>query len=136
MDEDLERAPEEDDLTGRGSETAVSRVLWDLTDGGDGPPDQDGDGIAIGASEVLRAMMAQFEQPGAYPALSSFLRFLVERGTLGRAELAGMLPRTGQPTEHLLPADPEGVWPPARPASTPSTPTACTSRTRGCSCSG
>ena len=67
---------------GQGSELGVLEILWDLNDGGPGSDDQDADGAALGPGPILRAMIDMRELPGAYPSVSSFLAFLVERGEL------------------------------------------------------
>src|SRR5690606_7351446 len=111
VDEDLEGGGGPHTVAGLGSETSVARVLWDLTDGGDGPPDTDGDGLSIGAAPILEAMIAQAAEPGAYPSLPSFLRFLVARGLVERDALVAMLSRTGQPADELLPQAEAATWP-------------------------
>lgn len=96
---------------GLGSEASVIDILWDLTDGVDGYPDEDHDGVALGPAPLLRAMMELSDEPGAYPSLASFLRHITgaEGGRaplLSPDALRDMLRRTGQP-ESLLTAE----WP-------------------------
>jgi hypothetical protein len=107
IDEDVEHpsAPR-----GLGSERTVAAVLWDLTDGGEGPVDRDDDGVALGAPAVLTAMQRAFEEPGAFVALPSFLRFLVRTGVVEETALRRMLEVTGEDPV-LLPRDDRSVWP-------------------------
>ncbi|MFO0627832.1 MAG: hypothetical protein U0325_19645 [Polyangiales bacterium] len=96
---------------GVGSETSVSDILWDLTDGVDGYPDEDHDGVALGPAPLLRVMMEFSDEPGAYPSLATFLRRITEAHgdrapLLSRDELLAMLRRVGQP-ESVLTAE----WP-------------------------
>jgi hypothetical protein len=63
---------------GVGAETSVSDILWDLTDGVDGYPDEDHDGVALGPAPLLRAMTEFADEPGAYPSLATFLRRITE----------------------------------------------------------
>lgn len=91
---------------GIGAESSVVEVLWDLTDGVEGFPDEDGDGVALGPAPLLRAMMEFADEPGAYPSLPSFLRRITRaEGTraplLTTEALRDMLRRTRQP-ESLL----------------------------------
>ena len=110
VDEDIESGL--DEVPGIGSESGVSKVLWDLADGAEGgPPDTDQDGIALGPAVLLRAMEAHAQEEGAYPSLSSFLAFLVRTGAVSRADLGAMLLRTGQPRAALLPDDGSIPWP-------------------------
>ncbi len=107
VDEDLEAA--EDPFPGMASETSVSKVLWDLSDGVEGLPDADDDGIALGAAPILEAMMAHAREPGAFPSLPSFLRHL-GGGRVPEAELRAMLTATGEPADELLPGE-TLAWP-------------------------
>jgi hypothetical protein len=100
VDHDLERGVP--GPAGPGSEIGVAEVLWDLADGDAELPDRDGDGVALGAAAVLRAMFALREVPGAYPSLPSFLRFLVARGVVQERALVAMLDRTTQRAASLL----------------------------------
>ena len=98
---------------GIGSEGSVTDILWDLTDGLDGYPDADNDGVAIGPAPLLRVMMEFNEVPGAYPCLGSFLQRITEAHgdrapLLSREELRAMLRRTGQPTSLV---DEPNAWP-------------------------
>lgn len=98
---------------GIGSETSVTDVLWDLTDGVEGYPDADQDGVALGPAPILRAMMELSEEPGAYPSLGAFLvRLTLPYGArpalVTRDALADMLRRTGQPASML---DEGARWP-------------------------
>lgn len=95
---------------GEGSEQTVGEVLWDLVDGSAGLEDGDNDGVALEPAELMRAMMALNEVDGAYPALASFLRFLVDSGRVAEMELKTMLERTGQPDD-LLPPVGSPTWP-------------------------
>jgi hypothetical protein len=70
----------------------------------------DGDGVALGPEPVMRAMMELAAVEGAFPALPTFLRFVVQRGLVSEEALASMLQRTGEPAE-LLPRDDRLVWP-------------------------
>lgn len=104
VDEDMER--HDWGLPGLGSEASVCRILWDLSDGAGDQPDRDGDGVAIGPAPLLEAMIELREVEGAYPALSSFLRHLIESGRISRADLQSMLQRTGEPASLI-----DAVWP-------------------------
>lgn len=95
---------------GVGSERTVAGVLWDLTDGGEGPVDRDDDGVALGAPAVLAAMRRAHEEPGAFIALPSFLRFLVRTGVVEEEAVRRMLATTGEDPS-LLPADGRADWP-------------------------
>lgn len=105
---------------GLGSERSVAGVLWDLTDGeraagegeaaGASATDRDGDGVALGAARVLAAMTGAYEEPGAFVALPSFLRFLVRTGVAEEGALRRMLAATGEEGA-LLPADDRSIWP-------------------------
>ncbi len=108
VDEDLERA--DDPLPGLGSETSVSAVLWDLSDGAGELPDQDQDGIAIPPSAILETMVDLAQHDDVYGSLPAFLRRCVVRGAVPPDRLASMLQRTGEP-EDLLPPDDTPVWP-------------------------
>jgi len=96
-------------LRGMGSEAGVSEILWDLTDGGD-VEDTDSDGISLGPAAVFGAMLELAEDPGAYPAIHSYLRFLLDRQVVGRNPLKLLLARGGHPSE-LLPPSGEEIWP-------------------------
>ncbi len=108
VDENLEEGRDEN--LGLGSETSVSAVLWDLSDGAGGLPDADGDGIALGPAAVLEAMMDLAQADGTYGSLPAFLRRCVTRQLASADALASMLQRTGEPAD-LLPADDTPVWP-------------------------
>lgn len=109
VDENLES--QEDPVAGPASETSVSKILWDLTDGEAGAADEDEDGVSLGPAVVLEAMMAHAREPGAFPSLGSFLAHLVREGRLPRETLRGMLERTGEPAERLLPEGEGDAWP-------------------------
>ncbi len=109
VDEDMEDG--DDPQPGLGSETSVSQILWDLSDGVPELPDRDEDGIALGPAAVLTAMMGLAEEEGTFGSLPSFLRHLVARGAVPQEALLGMLARTGEPVEELWPDDAEDVWP-------------------------
>ncbi len=95
---------------GLGSEQGVAEILWDLSDGGDGVADADGDPFALGPSRVLQAMISLRERDGAYPALPMFLRAMVDRGLVEEAALRALLSRGGHPQEMLAAAGQDG-WP-------------------------
>ena len=82
---------------GNGSEASVAEVLWDLADGTDALPDDDNDGVALGAAGVLRAMAQMKDQPGAFPSLVNFLQFLVETQRVEVSALKNMLDHGRQP---------------------------------------
>ena len=112
------------EVRGVGSEIGVSEVLWDLADGprASGPsaadedlrtwtlPDVDGDAVSIGAGEVFRAMRELAQQDGAFPDLSTFLRFLVTSGRVPELALKSMLHTGGHPAD-VLPEDDTPRWP-------------------------
>jgi hypothetical protein len=108
VDHDLERGIP--GPVGAGSEMGVSEVLWDLTDGIDGIPDSDNDGVALGPEAVLRAMIALGREPGALPELAGFLRYLVRSGAVGSLPLKQMLARGTQPPS-MVPDGDDVVWP-------------------------
>lgn len=101
---------------GIGSEDSVANVLWDLSDGVEGQPDTDHDGIALGPEAVLRAMMADRNDPAAFPSLGGFLRRISEPAAGGaqplvaRAALLAMLDATGEPAT-LVPTQDADDWP-------------------------
>lgn len=108
VDHDLERGlvgP-----VGPGSEMGVSEVLWDLTDGVEGIPDGDSDGVALGPEVMLRAMMALAQEPGAIPELAGFLRYLVRTNAVGALPLKEMLAQGTQPPS-MVPDVDEPRWP-------------------------
>ncbi|MCB9591708.1 MAG: hypothetical protein H6719_03150 [Sandaracinaceae bacterium] len=107
VDEDLEDGP--DPLPGLGSETSVTKVLWDLGD--DGALDEDHDGLGLGPAPILRAMMAHAAEPGSFASLPSFLRHLVRTGAVTEASLQAALTATGEPVAELLPPEGELAWP-------------------------
>jgi hypothetical protein len=107
VDHDLERG--HDGPRGVGSEQGVAEILWDLADGAGGLPDADGDPVAIGPAAVFGAMVDLREQPGAYPAITTFLRFLVDRGLVTEAAVRQLLAAGGHP-EHLLPQRDAADW--------------------------
>lgn len=94
-------------LRGRGSEETVSEVLWDLSDGAQ-LPDSDQDGADIGPEGVMQAMIAMAEEPGAFPCLGSFLRYLVDTQRLPEQTIVAMLAGR-QPADVLFAAGEE--WP-------------------------
>lgn len=114
VDHDLEH-PEPGPM-GLGSEATVASVLWDLTDGAEGYTDTDNDGVALGPAAVMRAMMAQREDPAAYPAIDSILYSLTVNGqnnsvpAVTPTALTAMLRTTHQP-ESLLRGRAEDLWP-------------------------
>jgi len=108
VDHDLERRGQ--GPRGIGSEQGVSEILWDLADGAGGLPDADRDGVALGPAVVLRSMLALGTEPGAYPCLPTFLRYLIRAGAIGDAPLRAMLTATGQPAD-LVPRDDRALWP-------------------------
>lgn len=108
VDENLERA--ENPLPGLGSETSVSAILWDLSDGTAELPDADDDGLALGPAAVLSAMMELARGEDEFVSLPSFLRHVVSRGLVASDALASMLQRTGEP-EDLLPQGDAPSWP-------------------------
>jgi len=97
---------------GMGSEQGVAEILWDLSDGGPPPsvPDQDSDGVALGPAAVLRAMIELANVPGAYPAIPTLLRHLVNSGAVSLFDAKRMLLAGGNP-ETVLPAGDELPWP-------------------------
>lgn len=105
VDQDVE-APDGALPRGHGAQESVTAILWDLADGAGDLPDRDEDGVALGPAAVLEAMEAHWAEEGSYPALTSFLDFLVRTNRVSRAELAAMLARTGEPASLL-----ETEWP-------------------------
>lgn len=104
-----------DVMHGLGSEQGVAEVLWDLSDGT--PPagevaldDQDDDPVALGPAAVLRAMIALDEEEGAYPAVSTLLRYLVREDIVSLEAMKMLLVRGGHPGD-LLPPDDVSLWP-------------------------
>ena len=106
---DLERGAH-DEPHGIGSEAGVAEILWDLADGTDELPDSDRDGVALGASGVLEAMRALRSVDGAYPSISTFLRFLVQSGRVNEAAMKRVLVVGGHPHD-MLPDDDVSRWP-------------------------
>ncbi len=117
VDHDLERSM---GPRGNGAENSVSDVLWDLIDGANGYEDRDRDGLALDPAALLRAMVDMNRQPGAFPCLASFLRFITAPQTLANNAtrdalvstdaLAAMLRATQEP-EAMLAASPGAQWP-------------------------
>lgn len=114
VNHDIERGREGSFLTGMGSEQTVSEVLWDLADGpaSSGPtlPDRDADGVALGPGVVLEAMVELSTVPGAYPALPTLLRHLVDSGRVSEETLVRML-QIGRQDIALLPPPGGEPWP-------------------------
>jgi len=108
VNHDLERALPPD-LGGMGSEATVAEVLWDLSDG-EVLEDIDDDGADLGPAGVLRAMIELGQEPGAHPALPTFLRLLVRTGRVSEEAMAELLAHNGEAPE-MLPRDDESVWP-------------------------
>lgn len=101
---------------GMGSEAGVTEVLWDLSDGVEGQPDIDADGVAMGPAGVLRAMMELGEEPGAHPTIATFLRFLVRTGKVPAAQVQDVL-TLGRHPGTMLPPDDTSTWPIDVPAT-------------------
>jgi len=89
---------------GPGSEEGVAEVLWDLADGAGGLPDEDHDGVALGPATVLRAMIDLGAQPQSFPAIDTFLRFLIDDGRVPLADMKHMLVVGDQPMSMIPPA--------------------------------
>ena len=107
---DLERGAH-DEPHGIGSEAGVAEILWDLADGEGGLPDADRDGVALGAAGVLEAMAElRADEPGAFPSVSTFLRFLVRSGRVSEAAMERVIVVGGHPPE-LLPSNDVSLWP-------------------------
>ena len=89
-------------MVGNGSETTVTKVLWDLSDGAD-LVDADHDGVALGPAAVLNAMIAHVERgEGAeFVSLGAFLQHLVRASVVEAAPLRAMLQATGVPQDIL-----------------------------------
>lgn len=102
------------ELTGRGprgigSEGEVEEILWDLADGL-GLPDADGDGVALGPAKLLSLMFEQRELAGAFPCLSTFVGYVVDRGEVSRGAMIEFLARGSHPDSILPPAG-TVTWP-------------------------
>ena len=100
---------------GMGSEAGVEEILWDLSDGGslDAPfalPDSDNDGVSLGPAAVFNAMRGIAREPGAYPGITSFLRYLVRTNAVEQLALKQLLIAGGHP-EGMLPLDDTPLWP-------------------------
>jgi len=95
---------------GQGSELGVLEILWDLTDGSAATVDEDADGVALGPAPILRAMIDMKEQAGAYPSISSFLAFLLERRELTPEALERVFAVGGHPQD-LAGAEAVASWP-------------------------
>jgi len=106
---DLERGAH-DEPHGLGSEAGVAEVLWDLADGAGDLPDVDHDGVALGPGGILAAMEALRDEAGAFPSVSTFLRFLVRTERVSEPDLRRVLVVGGHPRS-LLPDDDVSVWP-------------------------
>jgi hypothetical protein len=117
VNHDLESS---DGPRGNGAENSVADVLWDLTDGAEGYPDRDHDGVALGPEAILRAMVDLNRSDGAFPCLTSFLEFVTARQTLAEGAtreplltadaVAAMLHTTHEP-EALMVRSPDARWP-------------------------
>jgi hypothetical protein len=95
---------------GIGSEEGVSELLWDLTDGVDGYPDLDQDGVALGPVAVFQGMIELAREPGAYPCIATFLQHLVDRNAVERDALRQLVARGGHP-ESVFPDGSDLPWP-------------------------
>jgi len=95
---------------GAGSEQGTVEILWDLADGAGGLPDVDQDGVALGPEGVLAAMIAIADEPGSFPSITTFLRFIVDRGHATEEEVRTLLTRGGHPAS-LLPGAGDQPWP-------------------------
>ncbi|MCA9534576.1 MAG: hypothetical protein KC593_12885 [Myxococcales bacterium] len=105
----------QDGPRGMGSEAGVEEILWDLSDGGpqDVPfalPDTDNDGVALGPAAVFAAMRGIAREPGAYPEITSFLRYLVRTNVADGLAIKQLLLVGGHP-EAMLPLDDTPLWP-------------------------
>jgi len=89
---------------GPGSETGCAEVLWDLADGAGGLADEDNDGVALGPAAVLNAMIALGEEPGAFPAVDTFLRYLIDHDLVSLEAMKHMLVVGDQPMSMIPPA--------------------------------
>ncbi|MEM9071174.1 MAG: hypothetical protein AAGE52_21870 [Myxococcota bacterium] len=104
---DLERG-DRNDVRGVGSESGIAEILWDLADGTEALPDQDQDGIALGPAAVLQGMINLGREPGAHPAITTFLQHLVESEGASLDQVKHVLELGGHPND-LLPGGAE--WP-------------------------
>lgn len=95
---------------GIGSQESVSEVLWDLSDGVEGQPDLDNDGVALGPAAIMQAMIDLAAEPGAYPCIATFLRFVVSRSLVTSGAMKQLLIATGQPVS-MLPETDDSLWP-------------------------
>jgi hypothetical protein len=97
---------------GLGSEQGVAEILWDLSDGGGGLPDQDADGVALGPARVLEAMREHGREDGVFPSIGSFLAYLVSHGDVTLEAMKQVLVVGGHPVSTLFQAGDAG-WPSA-----------------------
>lgn len=96
--DDLERSTQRV-VEGVGSEQSIYELLWDLTDGSaDAPDDQDGDGVAVAAADVIR-IVSEFDPAADYPYVMTVLERVVGRG-LATEETVDALLRS--PVDHDL----------------------------------
>ncbi|MBN1443157.1 MAG: hypothetical protein JXA90_10630, partial [Planctomycetes bacterium] len=77
-------------VVGIGSEQSGYEILWDLTDGGGGLADRDGDGVAVSGDELLQ-VVADFDEASDYPYIITLLDRLVARGALSTVAVQGLL---------------------------------------------
>jgi hypothetical protein len=103
---------------GIGSEEGVSELLWDLTDGVEGYPDRDGDGVALGPAAVLQAMIGLAQEPGAYPCIATFLQHVVDRRVADADAIRRVLAIGGHPAS-VFPDDATSPWPAELALGTP-----------------
>ena len=107
LEYDFERG--KDSIPSPGSEPAVASLLWDLSDGAEGIVDNDYDGIALGPTAILNAMVELREIDGAYPSLSAFLQFLIAKKKVTRSALKALLVDKGYSTDLLRETWPQRI---------------------------
>jgi hypothetical protein len=80
-------------------EWSVAQVVWDLIDGGtDGPPDADGDQVAIPFSELLESLRNMRARSAPYEViwLPSLLQQLIDDGRLTEADANTLMQTQGE----------------------------------------
>lgn len=101
------------DPPGIGGELTVAEIVWDLGDGGAGPTDTDGDGIALPLSELLAATLT-FDPAADGVYLGLFLdRLVALSATLTAGQLAAFLAGPPENQGVSYPLAGADVWPTA-----------------------
>jgi hypothetical protein len=107
IDEEMERL--RGDLRGIGSQDTAQALLWDLLDGANGLPDEDGDGVAMSLTDALRVYRS-FRERGIPPAMNTWLERAVELGVISEQQARSIVARP-EPLGFSFPVQAGERWP-------------------------